>query len=66
MSNKTRIYFYIALLFVLTYLLANRIFTGIKTHEFDYLKLGANAVILAYVVYQIIKIGKIENDKTEL
>ncbi|MEC4005581.1 hypothetical protein OX283_013000 [Flavobacterium sp. SUN052] len=66
MSNKTRIYLYVALLFVLTYLLANRIFTGIRTHEFDYLKLTANGVILAYVIYQIIKFGKIENDKTDL
>ena len=66
MSNKTRIYLYVILLFVLTYLFANRIFNGIRTHEFDYIKLSANAVILAYVIYQIVKIGKIENDKTQL
>ena len=65
MNNKTRLYIYIALLFVLTFLLASRIFKGIQTHEFNYINLIANALILAFVIFQVVKIGKIENDKTE-
>lgn len=65
MNNKTRLYIYIALLFVLTFLLASRIFKGIQTHEFNYIKLIANALILAFVIFQVVKLGKSENDKTD-
>jgi hypothetical protein len=65
MNNKTRLYIYVALLFVLTFLLTSRVIKGIKTHEFDYIKLTANVVILAYLIVQVIKLGKIENNKEE-
>ncbi len=66
MKSKYTIYFYVALLFVLSFLFAKRIFVGLKTNEFDYIKLVINAVLLIYIMYQIIKLGKINNDKTEL
>ena len=65
MNTKIRLYIFVALLFVLTFLLASRVITGIKTHNFDYLKIGVNACLLFYAISQIIRLGKAENDKTE-
>lgn len=65
MNNKTRIYIYIGFLFILTFLLAKRIILNIKSHDFEYLKIIVNIVILAYVIFQVIKLGKIENDKDD-
>jgi len=59
------LYIYVVFLFVLAYLLASRVFKGIKTQEFDYLKIAINSVILIYVAFQVVRLGKIENDKTE-
>ncbi len=64
-NNKTLLYIYVVFLFVLTFLLASRVFKGIKTQDFDYLKIAINSVILIYVAFQVIRLGKIENDKTE-
>lgn len=58
-------YIYVIVLFVLTYLLAARVILGIKTQEFDYLKIAINFILLIYVLIKIIKLGKIENDNTE-
>jgi hypothetical protein len=63
-NNKTLLYIYVVFLFVLTFLLASRVFKSIKTQEFDYLKIAINSVILVYVAFQVIRLGKIENDKT--
>ena len=64
-NNKALLYIYVVFLFVLAYLLASRVFKGVKTQEFDYLKIAVNSVILIYVAFQVIRLGKIENDKTE-
>lgn len=64
-NNKALLYIYIVFLFVLAYLLASRLFIGIKTQEFDYLKIAVNSVILIYVAFQVNRLGKIENDKSE-
>jgi hypothetical protein len=64
-NNKTLLYIYVVFLFVLTFLLASRVFKGIKTQDFDYLKIAINSVILIYVAFQVVRLGKIENDKTE-
>ena len=64
-NNKALLYIYVVFLFVLAYLLASRVFKGIKTQEFDYLKIAINSVILIYVAFQVVRLGKIENDKTE-
>ncbi len=63
-NNKTLLYIYVVFLFVLTFLLSSRVFKAIKTQEFDYLKIAINSLILIYVAFQVVRLGKIENDKT--
>jgi len=58
-------YIYVAVLFILTYLLASRLIKGIKTQEFDFLKIGVNALLLIYVIVQVVRLGNIENNKNE-
>lgn len=65
LDNKTIVYIYVAVLFVLTYLFANRLISGLKTREFDYLRLSINFVLLVYIIIKVVKLGKAENDKTE-
>jgi hypothetical protein len=65
LDNKTLVYIYIAVLFILTYLLASRLITSFKTQEFDYLKLSVNFGLLVYIIIKVVKLGKIENDKLE-
>jgi hypothetical protein len=65
LNNKTTLYVYVAVMFVLTFLLTSRVIKSIKTHEFDYVKLALNTGLLIYLIIKIIKLGKIENDKTE-
>ena len=38
---------------------------GIKTQEFDFLKIGVNALLLIYVIVQVVRLGNIENNKNE-
>ena len=64
-NNKTLLYIYVVLLFVLAYLLASRVFKEMKTQEFDYLKIAVNTIILIYVAFQVNRLGNIENNKTE-
>ena len=64
-NNKTLVYIYVVVLFILTYLLASRVIVGIKTQQFDYLRLSVNLALLIYIIIKVIKLGKIENDKTE-
>ena len=65
LSNKTLVYIYVVVLFVLTYLFASRLITSLKTGEFDYIRLGINAVLLTYIIIKVVKLGKIENEKSE-
>lgn len=58
-------YIYVAVLFILTYLLASRLIKGFKTQEFDFLKIGVNALLLIYVIVQVVRLGNIENNKNE-
>jgi len=64
-NNKMLLYIYVAFLFVLTYLLASRVIKGLKTLDFDFFKIGVNSVLLIYLVIQVIRLGKIENNKNE-
>ena len=64
-NNKMVFYIYVAVLFILTYLLASRLIKGIKTQEFDFLKIGVNALLLIYVIVQLVRLGNIENNKKE-
>lgn len=65
LSNKTILYIYVVVLFALTFLLTRNLIKGIKTMEFDYLKLGINVGLLIYIIIKVTKLGKIENDKSE-
>lgn len=62
-TNTTKIYLNVALLFVFTFLFANRLFTSIKTNDYNYLRLILNVIVIAITIYQIIKLSKIENNK---
>ncbi|MEO0038754.1 MAG: hypothetical protein RIQ59_1965 [Bacteroidota bacterium] len=64
-NNKMIFYIYVAVLFILTYLLASRLIKGIKTQEFDFLKIGVNALLLIYVIVQVVRLGNKENNKNE-
>ncbi len=65
LDNKTLVYIYIGVLFILTYLFASRLITSLKTQEFDYLKLSINLGLLIYIIIKVVKLGKIENDKND-
>lgn len=65
LDNKTILYIYVGVLFILTYLFASRLITSFKTQEFDYLRLSINLGLLIYIIIKVVKLGKIENDKTE-
>lgn len=65
LNSKTILYIYIVVLFILTFLFTSRLITSFKTQEFDYLRLSINFVLLLYIIFKIVKLGKIENDKTE-
>ena len=63
MTNSTKLYFNIALLLVFIFLFGNRLFTSIKTNNFDYLRLTLSIAAISLTVYQIIKLIKIEKNK---
>lgn len=65
MSNKTFVYLYTVVLFGLTFLFVRRLFENIKTGDFDYLKLGLNLGIIIVLILKILRLGKIENQKTD-
>jgi len=65
LDNRIVVYIYVVVLFILTYLFASRLIIGIKTQQFDYLRLSINGALLVYIVIKVVKLGKIENDKTE-
>lgn len=65
LDNKKIIYIYIIAIFILTYLLASRLITSLRTQEFDYLRLALNIGLLVYIIIKVVKLAKIENDKTE-
>lgn len=64
-NNKALIYIYVVFLFILTFLLASRVIKGFKTQDFDFFKIGVNSVLLIYVIVQVVRLGKIENNKKE-
>ena len=65
LDNKTLIYVYAGVLFILTFLFVQRLITSFKTQEFDYLRLSVNLGLLVYIIIKVVKLGKIENDKTD-
>lgn len=65
LDNKTLIYVYAGVLFILTFLFVQRLITSFKTQEFDYLRLAVNLVLLIYIIIKVVKLGKVENNKKE-
>jgi len=65
LNNRTLIYIYVGVLFVLTYLFASKLILGLRTQEFDWLRLLVNLGLILYIVIKVLKLGKIENDKQE-
>jgi hypothetical protein len=65
LNNKTIIYIYIAVLFILTFLFTRNLMKGFKSQEFDYLKLSVNLVLLVYIIVKVVKLGKIENNTND-
>lgn len=65
LDNKTLIYVYAGVLFILTFLFVQRLITSFKTQEFDYLRLSVNLGLLVYIIIKVVKLGKIENNKTD-
>ena len=64
-SNTTKVYIYTGLLFVFTFLLTKNLMKAFRTNEYDYLKIGINAIVEILLVYLIIKYANIENSKKE-
>lgn len=64
LNNRILIYIYVGVLFALTFLFASKLISGLKTQEFDWLRLSVNLGLIIYIVIKVIKLGKIENDKT--
>jgi hypothetical protein len=65
LDNKTLIYVYAGVLFILTFLFVQRLITSFKTQEFDYLRLSVNLGLLIYIIIKVVKLGKVENDNKE-
>ena len=63
LNNKTLLYVYTVVLFILVFLFASRLITSIKTQEFDYLRLSVNFALLVYIIIKVVKLGKVENNK---
>ena len=65
LDNKTLIYVYAGVLFILTFLFVQRLITSFKTQEFDYLRLSVNLGLVVYIIIKVVKLGKVENNNKE-
>ena len=63
LTNKTMLYIYVVVVFIFTFLLTSKLILAFKINEFNYFKLGLNAVVLAYAIYKVIELSKLENNK---
>ena len=57
-TNKHKLYFNVILLFIFSYLLTAKIIEGIKTQEFNYLRIGINALFVILTIKSITKYNK--------
>ena len=62
-TNQTKIYLHVGLLLLFIFLFANQLFTSIKTNNYNYLRYTLRVAAILVVVFQIIKLSKIENNK---
>jgi hypothetical protein len=65
LSNKQKLYLYVALLFVLTFTLTSNLITGFKTNEFNYINIILKVILVIFSIMQIIQLAKIENDENK-
>ena len=54
-SNKQKMWFNVALLFLFTYLLTSKLIQGFKTQDFNYIRIGINALAIFYTIKSINK-----------
>ena len=64
-TNTTKVYIYVGLLFAFTFLLTSKLIKAFNTNNFDYFKIGINGVVVILLVYLIIKYANLENNKEE-
>jgi len=65
LSNKQKLYLYVALLFVLTFTLTSNLITSFKTNEFNYINIILKVIMVIFAIMQIVHLSKIENDKNK-
>jgi hypothetical protein len=63
MTNKVKIYLYAFLLMLFTFSLALHVIKGLKSEDFEYLKIIISLFASGLALYQIITLSKIENKK---
>ena len=63
LSNQTKIYILTGLLFGFTFLSAMFIFSGLKNNEYNFFAIFSNLLFAISLIFQIIKLNKIENNK---
>ena len=63
MTNKVKIYLYAFLLMLFTFSLALHIMKGIKSGEFEYIRILISALASGLALFQIITLSKLENNK---
>ena len=64
-NNTTKVYIYVGLLFVFTFLLTSKLMKAYNTNEYDYFKIGINVIVEIILIYLIIKYANLENSKKE-
>ncbi len=58
LTNKTKIYLFVALLGLFIFLFANQLITSIKTNHYNYLRLVLRFAAILVIVFQIVKLYK--------
>jgi hypothetical protein len=61
---KHKLYFNVFLFFIFIFRFAQKIIHGYKTQDFNYLRIVFNAIIIVFLILNIIKYYKIEEEKT--
>jgi hypothetical protein len=57
-TDSQKLYFNVFLLFIITFFLASKVITGLKTNDVDYIKIGINMLAIAITIRNIIIINK--------
>ena len=54
-TNKQKMYFNVFLLFIFSYFLASKVIYGIKTQDFNYVRIGLNVIVIFFTIKNINK-----------